>query len=117
MKDSILYVEDDIELVNILSLLLKSHFKHVYTAKDGEEGLKEYKKHLPDIVLSDFSMPNMNGIEMAKKIKDINKNQKIVLISAYNSAEIRSQAEEVGIDSFLNKPLDFGDLLRVLEEL
>jgi CheY-like chemotaxis protein len=117
MKDSILYVDDDIELINILSLLLKSHFKNVYTAKDGEEGLEEYKKHLPDIVLSDYSMPNMNGIEMAKNIKKINKNQKIVLISAYNSAKIRSEAEEAGIDSFLNKPIDFGDLLKVLEGL
>ncbi|SFV55159.1 diguanylate cyclase/phosphodiesterase (GGDEF & EAL domains) with PAS/PAC sensor(s) [hydrothermal vent metagenome] len=75
-------------------------------ASDGKEGLKVYRKNRPDIVISDITMPNMCGLEMCEKIKRINPNQIISLFTARNDSRSKERAREIGIDTFLLKPLD-----------
>ena len=116
-KNTILYVEDDKETLEILSVLLKEYFEKVYIAKNGAEGIDEYKKHMPNVVLSDVNMPKMDGFTMAKKIKKINKNQKIILISAYSGEDLNEKIKEAHIDYFLNKPVDFEYLLEILKNI
>ncbi len=63
-------------------------FGNFYTAKNGREGLELYRKYLPDIVVTDIQMPEMNGLSMAADIRSINPEQAIVILSAYNDVEI-----------------------------
>ncbi len=103
---TILYVEDDIDTNEVISSILKSNFKEVYSAFNGEEGLEAYKINNPDIVLSDIQMPKMNGIEMSKAIKEINPHQEIALFTAFNEPEHLKKAVNMGISKYILKPID-----------
>ncbi|CAA6806277.1 MAG: Two-component response regulator vanRB [uncultured Sulfurovum sp.] len=103
---TILYVEDELETQEVIKEILNRVCKEVFIASDGVEGLEVYKDKEPDIVLSDIVMPNMNGIEMCQKIKEINPNQLIGLFTAYNEPEFKAQASELKIDSYIMKPFD-----------
>lgn len=102
---TILYVEDEKENVELIESLLKDKIKTIFVAYDGLEGLALYKQHLPDIVISDIQMPNMNGIEMAKEIKKINQKQNIIFITAFNENHLLLEAINLGIDKYIIKPI------------
>lgn len=102
---TILYVEDEKENVELIQSLLKDKIKTIFVAYDGLEGLALYKQHLPDIVISDIQMPNMNGIEMAKEIKKINQKQNIIFITAFNENHLLLEAINLGIDKYIIKPI------------
>lgn len=102
---TILYVEDEKESVELIETLLKTKIKTIFVAYDGLEGLELYKKHLPDIVISDIQMPNMNGIEMAKEIKKLNPKQNIIFITAFNENNLLLEAINLGIDKYIIKPI------------
>jgi YesN/AraC family two-component response regulator len=103
---TILYVEDDIDTQELIVDILQCHFKEVFVASDGKEGLLVYKKENPDIVLSDISMPTMDGLEMSEAIKELNPKQLIALFTAFNEPEYLQKAAELGIDTYIMKPLD-----------
>jgi len=105
-KITILYVEDELETQEVIKEILKQACKEVFVASDGVEGLEIYKEKEPNIVLSDIVMPNMNGIEMCQKIKELNPNQHIALFTAYNAPEFKGDALALKIDSYIMKPFD-----------
>ncbi|NQY92887.1 MAG: response regulator, partial [Campylobacteraceae bacterium] len=77
---SLLIVEDDRELNSELVEILSSFFDSIEFALDGKEGLEKYKTFKPDIVLTDITMPHMDGIKMSQEIKNIYRNQSIVIL-------------------------------------
>lgn len=104
---SVLFVEDDQDFTAIVKELLDRFFAVVEVCKDGEEGLGKYKEHSKfDIVITDVTMPRMNGLVMSEKIKEINPSQYILAISAHSDADKLIKAIDIGIDSFLLKPVD-----------
>jgi len=103
---TILYVEDDIDTQELIESILQAYFKEVFVASDGEEGLSIYKKKNPDIVLSDISMPKMDGLEMSEAIQKIDPQQLIALFTAFNEPKYLDKAAELGIDTYIMKPLD-----------
>ncbi|HIM94790.1 MAG TPA: response regulator [Campylobacterales bacterium] len=103
---TILYVEDDIDTQELIESILQAYFKEVFVASDGEEGLSIYKKKNPDIVLSDISMPKMDGLEMSEAIQKIDPQQLIALFTAFNEPKYLDKAGELGIDTYIMKPLD-----------
>ncbi|WP_415251309.1 response regulator transcription factor [Sulfurimonas sp.] len=102
---NILYVEDDKMLMEETAFLLEAFFKNIDTAYDGLDGLNKYNNSLYDIVITDINMPNMNGIEMISKIKEINPEQKIIAISAHNESDILINLIQSGVNSFVLKPI------------
>jgi len=114
---SILYIDDDKVAQNIISRLLESYFSKIYVANDGIDGIELYREKSPDIVLSDISMPNMNGIEMVKEIKKLNPKQKVVLFTAYNDIDYLNKAINLGVDKYILKPLDAQKMHEALDEL
>ncbi|MEA1891911.1 MAG: response regulator, partial [Campylobacterota bacterium] len=86
MNLKLLYVEDEEGIRDQLSKFLKYFSSEFFIACDGEEGLKLYKQHKPDIVVSDIKMPNMNGIEMVKAIKEINPKQHVIFTTAHSES-------------------------------
>lgn len=106
----ILYVEDEDDLRVGVVNYLKKIFKNVSCAKDGLEGLQLYKKETPDIVITDIHMPNLNGIDMAKKIKELNKKQEIIIISAYTESKYFLDSIKIGVSGYIIKPINFDQM-------
>jgi CheY-like chemotaxis protein len=103
---TVMYVEDDLATQKLIEKILNRYCKEGFVANDGVEGLALYKKILPNIVLSDIVMPNMNGIKMSEKIRELNPKQIISLFTAYNEPEFKEKALELNIDAYIMKPLD-----------
>ena len=118
---SILIVEDDVELNQELVAIAKIFFKHVASAYDGQEGLEVYTKEHFDIVMSDITMPFVNGVNLSKQIKNINEHQNIVILSAHSEVSYMIDLVDIGIRQFVHKPFDDQELLyrllKVAEEL
>lgn len=105
-KFSILYVEDDEITLELVSSILHDNFKKVFIANNGQEGINLYKEYKPDIILTDLSMPIMNGLEMSSQIKDENPEQMIAIFTAFNEFEYLYDAINIGIDKYILKPLE-----------
>jgi len=112
---TLLYVEDDETTRNYMQERLKKRVKQLYIAYDGEDGFAKYQKHKPDIVLTDVVMPNLNGIDMARKIKEVNHKVPIVITSAHGDTSYLLDAIDLGIDGYLLKPLNKEKLFSTLE--
>jgi len=103
---TVMYVEDDLATQKLIKRILNRHCKEVFVANDGVEGLALYKKIHPNIVISDIVMPNMNGMEMSEKIRELNPKQIISLFTAYNEPGFKEKASELNINAYIMKPLD-----------
>ncbi len=102
---TLLIVEDDREARTQLCEILRGEFREVYQACDGEDGLKRYKETAPDLILADINMPKMDGIEMAKTIKEINRMQPIVFLTARSDSDALFAANNVPADGYVYKPI------------
>ena len=117
---TILYIEDDVSFLKETKSVFAELFYEVDTASNGEEGLVKYKEYLNtkkipyDLVITDICMPFMNGIELTKEIYKINKNQQIIVISAYDESKYLLELLNMGIEQFLVKPINLDILLSVL---
>lgn len=107
----ILLVEDDPNFGMILKDYLELHDYTVILAQDGVIGLNEYKKSDFDICILDVMMPRKDGFTLAQEIKQINKNQNLIFLTAKTLKEDVLQGYKVGADDFLNKPFDSEVLL------
>lgn len=103
---TILCVEDEEWVRESLTDFLKRRFATVYSAKNGDEGLELFRAHMPDIVMTDIQMPIMNGLAMSRAIKDIDPDTPIAIVSAFNDIEYLLEAIDIGIESYVNKPVD-----------
>lgn len=108
---SVLIVEDDIALNEEIFSLAELFFKEVLRAYNGLEALEIYKSKRPDIVLSDITMPHMNGIELCKKIKLTNDEQNIIMLSAHGEVEYFVELIDIGVRQFVHKPFKDEDFL------
>lgn len=112
---TILLVEDEDTIRKNISMTLKYFFKEVYIAEDGYDGLDKYEAHLPDIVMSDLKMPNMNGFELLQELKKRSSNAYTIIVSAHADQEILLQAIHNGVDRYLIKPLTEKELFGAFE--
>lgn len=113
---SVLYVEDEEITRSAVARMLKRRVLNVYEAENGQEGLEMYMQYRPDIVISDIRMPVLDGMEMSKEIKGLDKNSKIILTTAHSDAGILINSIEVGIDKYILKPLDMVSLFSSVEK-
>ena len=111
VKPTLLIVEDNPDMLLFISNTLKDTYK-IYKATDGVKGLKSALKHVPDIIISDVMMPNMDGIEFCDKLKsnEISSHIPIVLLTARASVEHRIEGLKVGADAYIPKPFDIRHL-------
>ncbi len=114
---TLLYVEDEEKIRDLLKSAIEDKFKEFITAGNGDEGFKKFKKYQPDIVISDILMPICDGLEMAKRIRAISKDIPIILFTAFSEKEKLLSAIDIGIDKYLIKPVDVDELLSTIEEI
>ncbi|ECL6734915.1 response regulator transcription factor [Campylobacter jejuni] len=113
----ILVAEDEIKTRESLINVLSERFSKVIGAQNGDEGLKKFKKFKPDLVITDIAMPIMDGLDMAREIKEISDDVPIVVLSAYSEKERLLRSIDIGIDKYLIKPVDIEELFKVLDYL
>jgi CheY-like chemotaxis protein len=118
-KLSILVVDDTRSMRDLISSVLEAlNVGKVYQAKDGEEGFQMFCRHQPDIILIDWLMEPMNGIELTNKIrtdeKSPNRMVPIILVTGYSARPRVVEARDSGVTEFLVKPFAAVDLTRRL---
>jgi len=102
----LLYIEDDIDIQTIYAEQLKAFIPTLYYAKDGEEGFERYLAVKPHIILLDINMPKMDGLTLAKKIRAIDRNVKIIITTSYAEQEKLLQAIELYLIKYIIKPIE-----------
>jgi len=113
----VLYVEDDLLISKQIQKLLLKLFSNVTHVKDGIEALEIYNTNKYDIVITDITMPEMDGITMSKKIKRLNEDQIIIVISAYSDSDKLIELIEFGVDKFIMKPIDVNLFLNTIVKI
>lgn len=113
----ILFVEDEINISKLLKEAISDYFFSFTVANDGEEGLDKYYKVNPDIIITDIMMPNLDGLEMTKKIRQNNEEIPIIVLSAFSDKEKLLKAIDIGITKYFIKPFDPEEVLDYLTSL
>jgi len=103
---SLLYIEDDLDIREIYLDSIKEEVDVVYFASDGEEGYESYLTNKPDIILLDINMPKLDGLSLAKKIRENDVNVKIIITTAYSEQDKLLQAIELYLIKYILKPID-----------
>ena len=118
-KLTLLYVEDELSTIDHLMFYLEDNFKKIIVANNGVEGLKLYKENSSDIdlILSDIQMPKMDGLKMLSEIKKLNSQIPCILTTAYSDSEYLIEAIELGVISYLVKPINIDTLFKKIESV
>ena len=114
---TVLLVEDDSDSKKIMYDMLSDNFEKVFTAQNGDEGLKKFKKYNPNMVITDVFMPISDGLDMTRYIKEISKDTPVIVLSAHSEKETLLKAIDVGVDKYLIKPIMADDLLKTIENV
>ena len=109
-KPTILVVEDDASVKNLMVTTLKTHGYHFLTAQNGEVAIMEAASHNPDIVLLDLGLPDMDGVEVIRNIRSWS-NMPIIVVSARSEDSDKIEALDAGADDYLTKPFSVEELL------
>ena len=109
-KPLILVVEDDNSVKNLITTTLKAHDYRYLTAPNGGSAILEASSHNPDIVLLDLGLPDIDGVEVIKKIRTWS-NMPIIVISARSEDIDKIDALDAGADDYLTKPFSVEELL------
>ena len=111
----LLYIEDNEATRLVTTMFLEPYFSSIVEATNGREALKLYEEERPDIIISDIEMPQMNGLEFSKKIREKDKKTPIIITTAYTSVEYLLEAVTLKLIKYINKPLKETDLLEALD--
>lgn len=114
---SLLFVEDNETIRFLYNRLLSSRVSEFYIGENGQEGLELYKKHKPDLIITDISMPIMDGLEMIGHIKKIDPDVKVIVMSAYSIKEYFLEAINHGVNGYLIKPVEAKKLFGLIDDL
>ena len=98
-------IDDEPDILRVLSMSLKADGYDVVSAHDGSEGIAAFEKERPDIVITDIKMPGMDGIEVLKKVKERNPDAEVIIITGHGDIENAIEALKHGASDFINKPV------------
>lgn len=115
-KYRLLLIDDDHSLLRLLNIRLSSEGFEVVCASDGGQALLLMRQQKFDIVLSDLRMPGMDGIALFKQLCEMGKTTPLILMTAHGTIEDAVAATKEGVAGFLTKPIDHGELRKVLHD-
>ncbi len=111
----VLVVDDEPAARGGLEKLLKGEGFQVDVASDGVEAIAVAGEHPPDVVVTDLKMPNMDGIELMKKLHEIDPSVPVVVATAFGDVGSAVNAMRAGAEDYLTKPIDFDALVVAVE--
>lgn len=108
----ILYVEDEDKIRTTMEKIFSMFFNTVYTAENGKIGAEIFEEHQDiDIIISDIEMPQLSGIDMVARIREINKDVPVFITSAYPEVKYKDRIENLAITKYFVKPTRFNVLI------
>ncbi len=110
----LLYVEDNVDAREMTTMILEDFFDTIIVAKDGEDGYQKFKENDVDLIITDINMPKMNGIVMSEKIRALDSEVPIIVLSAHNEDNFFLESIKIGINGYLLKPIDIEQLSTVI---
>lgn len=112
----VLVVEDDQASRSYLEVILRKENLNFRSADNGKDGLEIFKEYIPDIVLSDINMAQMNGLELLENIKRIKPETIVIMLTAFNSEDYVVEAMKLGANNYLKKPVLKNNLISLLRK-
>jgi len=114
-KYTLLYVEDEAPTRMVTKMFLEPYFTEVFEAQDGIEAFQIYEEEKPNIIITDIEMPQMNGLDLCRKIRKEDKETPIIITTAYTSVEYLLEAVSLNLIKYLGKPLKEEEIFEALE--
>ena len=113
----LLYIEDNETTRETTKELLDEFFNEISVAINGEDGLEKFKNNSIDLIITDINMPKLSGLAMSEKIREIDQDVPILVVSAHNETNFFIESIKVGVDGFILKPIDLGQFLSSLQKI
>ena len=115
----VLVVDDEIHIVHVVAIKLRNNGYEVISAENGAEGFERACKEKPDIIVTDFQMPVMTGLELVEKLRQNEQTRDIpvIMLTARGFAVEHSTKSELQISEFLSKPFSPKELLRSIDDI
>ena len=118
MSKKILITDDTLFMrVTLKGILGANGFTDIIEASNGEEAISQFKKHQPDLILMDITMPGMDGITATRKIRELDPKAKIVICSAMGQKEMVMEAVQAGAVDFIVKPFQTDRVIESVRKL
>lgn len=111
---TLLCVEDDKSTQLLYETIFKEFINEIIFAKDGEDGYEKYLSNEVDIIISDYSMPKLNGLDMIKQIRELNKDIPIILVTGITEIDIILEALQLNVNNFIRKPIKSHEVVNAL---
>ena len=114
---NILVIDDEVSQKDLLTGYLKKKDYKIYSASSGKEGIEIVKSNTIDIILSDFKMPDLSGLDVLESIRKINPEISFVMITAFGTVEDAVKAMQLGAFDYISKPVDLDELDLLIERI
>ena len=118
-KKKVLVVDDEIHIVHIVAIKLRNNGYEVVSAENGQQGFELACEEMPDIIITDFQMPVLNGLEFVRKLRENEKTSDIpvVMLTARGFSIEDEQKKQLNISECLSKPFSPRELLMNIEDI
>lgn len=115
-RPAIILAEDEPDILAILHRLVRNLVPHyeVITVGDGNAALEQLKQRPVPLVIADYNMPGMTGLQLTTLIKDTSPTTKVMLVTAYHTPDLQQRARAQGVDHYLAKPFSIDELEQIL---
>ena len=113
----LLFVEDDDILRETTTSLFQEMFDYIVTAVNGVDGLEKFQKETFDLVITDITMPKMDGTEMLSKIRESGSDVPFIMLTAHNDLKYLMHTAEQGVHGYIKKPLKLESFTEILFRL
>ncbi len=113
----ILVIDDEEPVRDVLKTALVENGYSVFEAENGKKGVQRFIDVNPDIIITDVNMPEMSGIDVTKKIKDMKSDADVVIMTGYGTEDLVVQSLRSGATNYIKKPVDFKELMGILDSL
>jgi len=110
-------IDDESEIVDQIKEYFESEGFSVETAETGQDGIDYAKREHPDLMILDMKLPDMSGLQVLKMVKQLSPLTKVITMTGYIDQIMFDQAEELGRDTFLQKPFDLETLKKEVDRL
>ncbi|MFA5251083.1 MAG: response regulator [Phycisphaerae bacterium] len=115
----VLVADDEIHIVHVVTIKLRNNGYEVLSAENGDDAFKLACEEKPDIIVTDYQMPGMTGVELVRKLRqnETTKDMPVIMLTARGFAVEEKEMKELGISELLSKPFSPKELLRSIEDI
>ncbi|MCA1055085.1 response regulator [Rossellomorea aquimaris] len=116
MNEKILIVDDQFGIRILLNEVLQKEGYQTFQAANGVQALEIADQHSPDLVLLDMKIPGMDGIEILKRMKEKNRDIRVIIMTAYGELDMIQEAKDLGALTHFAKPFDIDDIRKAVRQ-